>query len=444
MQRFEKSLPTRSNAADKIVVKFSDEQIAELRELKARSFTAMFIHPGLIGYGKIKTRITDDLLWRTAQSLVNCPITIGHPNITEENFNEVSKGFVSEVYRSEFDGKWFARFVVSNKDTIEKMDAGKLPFVSCVYKIPKGSEGEAGMLDGIEYDECPIDAIFTSLGLTDNPRINDTMIYCNEKNHLENYRVCDTIEYNEEKQNEKEAKMFGFKKIKVEQDNETLFATKSNENGLTAEQLVARVNELEDENAALKTENAELKKTAAEPAAPATEPVKPEDKPADGAGADSDKTLEKARQNDLDANGIHQLESECGVALRTHPELHQFRHRQHFRLRARNCFIESCAAVNRVIVVFHQEIIPPQRHAGFDCLFFLLRQVLKLGIGFGLEKEMQDDRPVENQRIRRQQAIAIRAINFIVKPTLVPAPRLNLNVFRTPREIVNGIINRSD
>ena len=220
---------------------------------KGMTYRAKFISPGAVGYKEgtylLESRALDDF----AYTLKRCPVVVGHQDIVDEaDMLEKAVGYVSDVDRDE-SGNWYADFVVFCPKTIEKIDNGSLPYVSCAYRADLSVDEVS--LNNVTYKREILGGEMMHLALVKNPRYNGTEIW---RNSDEDCFVSDGVLFNQ-----KDNIMFGIKKSKVELDKEVLINTKLGDK--TIEQLVNELEEANDKIAeqektieSLNTEKAEM------------------------------------------------------------------------------------------------------------------------------------------------------------------------------------------
>lgn len=261
---------------------------------KGMTYRAKFISPGAVGYKEGAYLLTQSALDEFAYTLKRCPVIVGHQDIVDEDdMLEKAVGYVSSVDRDE-SGNWYADFVVFCPKTVEKIDNGGLPYVSCAYRADL-STGEVS-LNNVTYKREILGGEMMHLALVKNPRYNGTEIW---RNSTDDCLVADGVLFNQ-----KDNIMFGIKKNKVELDKDVLINTKLGDKTIedlvneleAATEKVAEqsktIEGLEAEKVDLKAKLEEAEKRLEEAAATATTQA-PETAPAT-------ETQEKAPETDAD------------------------------------------------------------------------------------------------------------------------------------------------
>lgn len=197
---------------------------------KGMTYRAKFICAGAVGYKEGTYLLPQDALDEFAYTLKRCPVIVGHQDIVDESdMLDKAVGYVSSVDRDE-SGNWYADFVVFCPKTIEKIDNGSLPYVSCAYRADLSADEVK--LNNVTYKREILGGEMMHLALVKNPRYNGTEIWRNSEDEC---LVSDGVLFNQ-----KDNIMFGIKKNKVELDKDVLINTKIGDK--TIEELV---NELE-------------------------------------------------------------------------------------------------------------------------------------------------------------------------------------------------------
>lgn len=210
-----------------------------------RTYRAMFITAGPVGYKDGIYLLEQQNLDNFAWSLKECPVLVGHQDILDkEDLEKKQVGTVVAVDRCEVTGNWYADFVINDEKVIKKIEQGDLPYVSCAYNAELSTEPIK--INNVEYKKQILGGTMVHLALVKNPRYNGTEIW---KNSDEDYFVSEGVLFNE-----KDSIMFGFKKTKVELDKETLINTSLGDK--TIEELV---NELEAAQATIAEKDEKIK-----------------------------------------------------------------------------------------------------------------------------------------------------------------------------------------
>jgi hypothetical protein len=151
-------------------------------DAKAKTYRAKFLESGLVGYGAPDEKqeviyLPDETILKMADSFRGRPVVVEHDSdITDENFAEKAKGYVTGIDR-EADGSWWCDFLLFDEDAIKDYEDNGYKFVSCAY-VETESEG-GGTLHNIPYSEEVKDGYFTHLALTKTPRYEDARIFEN-------------------------------------------------------------------------------------------------------------------------------------------------------------------------------------------------------------------------------------------------------------------------
>lgn len=201
---------------DKTMVKFFKRRENDV-DAKAKTYRAKFLESGLVGYGAPDENqeviyLPDETILKMADSFRGRPVVVEHDSdITDENFAEKAKGYVTSIDR-DADGSWWCDFLLFDEDAIKDYEDNGYKFVSCAY-VETESEG-GGTLHNIPYSEEVKDGYFTHLALTRTPRYEDARIFENSVSE-------------EERENSKENEnMFNiFKKESSGLDMDTLVDT---------------------------------------------------------------------------------------------------------------------------------------------------------------------------------------------------------------------------
>lgn len=269
---------------------------------KGMTYRAKFICAGAVGYKEGTYLLSQSALDEFAYTLKRCPVIVGHQDIEDtDDMLDKAVGYVSNVERCE-SGDWYADFVVFCPKTIEKIDNGTLPYVSCAYRADLSSDEVK--LNNVTYKREILGGEMMHLALVKNPRYNGTEIW---RNSDDEHIVTDGVIFNQ-----KENVMFGIKKNKVELDKDVLINTKIGDK--TIEELVNEleaatekvaehektIEGLEAEKVDLKAKLEEAEKrleeaaATAETQAPETEPVEETQEKAPETDADLRKDLNNA------------------------------------------------------------------------------------------------------------------------------------------------------
>jgi len=240
------------NSKNEITVKAKEDDIP-----KGITYSAMYLCAGPVGYKDGTYLLEQSSLDSFACTLKGCPVIIGHQDILDEDdMKRKAVGYVSNVWRCEVSGKWYADFIVFDEKANEKLANGDLPFVSCGYS--------ASLIDGrtinnVEYKKEIVGGEMKHLALVKKPRYNDTEVW---KNGLDDYLVGEGQLYNQ-----KDSDMnilSGFRKVKSEIDKDVLFNTSAGDK--TIEEIINEYEELVKEKDSYQQRIAELEATAASPA----------------------------------------------------------------------------------------------------------------------------------------------------------------------------------
>lgn len=267
---------------------FTDEMLAEIADKPVRTFASKFIVDGFCGYDNELTLVRESALEKMAPTFINRAV-IKSPhdlNIYQDNIMKKASGRVIDVWKEETANAWWAKFEIWDEDLLKAIDNDGYNFVSCAYFIT--DNGGPGVFNAVEYSDEVLDGFYHHLAVTNNPRYDDSDIYrINEnKNDLNFMKIGDIMKLNEIENSDKgENKMFGKKKIEAEVDKDVMFETSCGE--LTIEQMVAKINDLEEQVKTIQAESAEKDKIIAEKDEALknaeTKPAKPkaEEKPAE-------------------------------------------------------------------------------------------------------------------------------------------------------------------
>ena len=182
---------------------------------KGMTYRAKFICAGAVGYKEGTYLLPQYALDEFAYTLKRCPVIVGHQDIVDESdMLDKAVGYVSSVDRDE-SGNWYADFVVFCPKTIEKIDNGSLPYVSCAYRADLSADEVK--LNNVTYKREILGGEMMHLALVKNPRYNGTEIW---RNSEDDCLVSDGVLFNQ-----KDNIMFGIKKNKVELDKDGLINT---------------------------------------------------------------------------------------------------------------------------------------------------------------------------------------------------------------------------
>lgn len=278
-------------------------RVEEEKFPKGQAYRAKFIEAGPVGYKEGTYLLLEDALPCLANSIKGCPVIVGHQDILDQkDMEEKAIGYVAGVDYCEATGAWIAEFVVFDPKTIEKIDKGELPYVSCGYRADL-TEGVT--INNVKYKHCITGGTMMHLALVKNPRYNGTDIW---KNSTDDVLVSDGFLYNQ-----KENIMWGIKKHKVELDNDIMVETASGEktikdlvneleaaNATIAEQ-AAKITDLEAQVETLKAEPAKTEEVVSEQVQPETVETPVEEKPVE-TPVETDAGLKKDLNNALTEN----------------------------------------------------------------------------------------------------------------------------------------------
>lgn len=267
------------------------------------TYTARFIVAGAVGYADGTYYLSQCALDSFADTLKGKPVLVGHQDVIDyDDMKKKAVGYVSCVRRDD-EGGWYADFVIADKDAIEGINNGKVPYVSCAYRAELSEEDLT--INNVKYKKRIVGGEMLHLALVKNPRYNGTEIW---RNSAEDCFVSDGVLYNQ-----KENVMNFFKKIKQEIDKDLLVNTADGE--MTIEELInslaalkeeiaskdAEIQDLKNQVEAQATKETEVPQTETQPtavveaadSAPAVETVPVEN------AADTDAEFKKDLNNDL-------------------------------------------------------------------------------------------------------------------------------------------------
>lgn len=229
------------------------DRVQQMLDAKNPVYVARFIHEGVCGYRDQKdiTYLSSDALYRMQESFIGRPVILSpHDlNITPDNIAEKAKGTVTECWTD--DGKvWNVKFVVTDEKVNKKIQEQGYNFVSCAYIITE--TGEPAVHDGIECTTVVENAFYHHLAITNSPRYDDSQAWrvneADDKNCLKNIGISDIVKINESKGKT----MFGFLKKEIPVEADLFFDTACGR--LNTEEMIAKINELVEENSKLKEE----------------------------------------------------------------------------------------------------------------------------------------------------------------------------------------------
>lgn len=226
----------------RVNARLTPEKMAAMYDAKTPVYVAKFIHAGMCGYAEQKdiTYLSNDVLYRMAQSFVGRPVVLGHDlNITDENIQEKMRGVVTECWTDNGDD-WYVKFAITDQKLAKKIDEDGFNFVSCAYIIT--AFGEPEIHDGIECTTVVNDAFYHHLAITNSPRYDNAQVYrVNENTDGQGlYKIgfSDIVKLNET--TDTALKLNAVKEVEVE--DEVLFETAAGHLTLTG--MVEKINEL--------------------------------------------------------------------------------------------------------------------------------------------------------------------------------------------------------
>ncbi len=144
----------------------------------AKTYTFKFLEPGLVSYNDVKMGtllLKKETIDKLIPSFVDKPLVINHQEVTPGNFEDVSVGYIKNVYYNVGDGGYYADVLVTNDEGHRKIEEGW--GVSCAYKV--GNIGEGGRHHNIQYDGEIMNGEGEHLALVRNPRYEDCMLAVN-------------------------------------------------------------------------------------------------------------------------------------------------------------------------------------------------------------------------------------------------------------------------
>lgn len=147
--------------------------------LKARTYSARFLEPGVCKYHDEMIMIPTENLMDIANSFKGSPVCIDHQDLhlmNGEERTEKTVGYVGRVYKGE-DGWAWCDYTIDKKKAVDLIEGGC--FVSCAYTPTESGNG--GTYHNISYDRKILAGEALHLALVDNPRYEGANIIENSK-----------------------------------------------------------------------------------------------------------------------------------------------------------------------------------------------------------------------------------------------------------------------
>lgn len=145
---------------------------AEDPRLKAQTFKARFLEPGVVQYEDEMVLIKPENLMTIAMDFKGVHVIVDHQDIDAANVEEIV-GYITNIW-IESDGWAWCDFTVNNDDALTLINNGYS--VSCAY-VPGYAEG--GIYHNIPYDREIISGEAIHLAIVENPRYEDAIIIKN-------------------------------------------------------------------------------------------------------------------------------------------------------------------------------------------------------------------------------------------------------------------------
>ncbi len=149
-------------------------------KLKARSFKARFLEPGVVGYtigGEDEiVLIKPENLNKIAQDFKGVHVIVDHQDVDLDN-TEVILGYVGNVWIDPSDGWAWCDFTINDDEAIGLINQGFS--ISCAYN-PEFAEG--GTFHNVPYDREIIGGQAVHMAIVEHPRYEEAEIFENSTN----------------------------------------------------------------------------------------------------------------------------------------------------------------------------------------------------------------------------------------------------------------------
>jgi hypothetical protein len=135
-------------------------------------YECRFLKDGLVSYedsGCGINLIKKETIDRMLNSFIGKPVIQKHQEVTPGNFEDVSVGYITDLYFNSQDGWHWCKFLLINDKA--KEDISKGYSVSCAYKVTK--LGEGGENHAIRYENEILEGEGEHLALVPNPRYEE-------------------------------------------------------------------------------------------------------------------------------------------------------------------------------------------------------------------------------------------------------------------------------
>lgn len=147
-------------------------------KLKAQTFKARFLEPGVVKYDDEMVLIKPVNLMPISMDFKGSHVIINHQGVTEDEVSEKVVGYINNVWLGD-DGWAWCDFTVNSEEAIALINQGYS--VSCAY-YPKYAEG--GSYHNIPYDREIVGGEAIHLAIVKNPRYEDAIILKNSINKI--------------------------------------------------------------------------------------------------------------------------------------------------------------------------------------------------------------------------------------------------------------------
>lgn len=145
----------------------------------AKTFDCKFLEPGFVSYrdcgGKMEL-LRKETIQRCMDSIIGCPVTINHVEVTDSNRTEVENGRVNSWYYNSDDGWFYVKGTVDTEEAKFRINTGHRP--SCGFQVGMPM-GPGGMDHGIRYDQEILDLKFNHLAIVERPRYEGAVFRLN-------------------------------------------------------------------------------------------------------------------------------------------------------------------------------------------------------------------------------------------------------------------------
>lgn len=166
-----------------------DNSTIELKEeitqdnIQGRKFVSRFIEAGVVNYADLgNVLIKKETIDKFIDSMVGCPVVIGHKDLNAKNIENERVGSIANVWFNPGDGWFYCDGIITDKKAIDLVKNQGWS-VSCTYEFT--SDFTPRKYNDIDIDMEFIDGEFLYLAIVDNPRYSGANIVINSKDFKE-------------------------------------------------------------------------------------------------------------------------------------------------------------------------------------------------------------------------------------------------------------------